>query len=60
MRLNKLKQIREQNFLTQAELAEKSGITRETVNRIENGKGTHVKVARIIASALGVKPQELI
>ena len=55
-----LKELREARFLTQRELAEKSGVGIATVARIE--KGTHSPSFRTIkrlAAALGVEPSDL-
>lgn len=55
-----VKELRESQFLTQRELAEKSGIGVATIVRIE--KGTHSPTFRTIkrlAAALGVEPSEL-
>lgn len=35
---NRLKELRKNRQITQAELAEKSGISRVTINKLENGK----------------------
>lgn len=49
-----LKSVRQQKGLTQAELAEKAGVSRKTVNTIENGVFTpSVIVALLLAQALG-------
>lgn len=48
-----LKSVRQQKGLTQAELAEKAGVSRKTVNTIENGVFTpSVMVALLLAQAL--------
>ena len=47
----KIKEIRESKRLTQEELAEKSGISRQTISAIENGKTKDVKSGTIIAIA---------
>jgi transcriptional regulator with XRE-family HTH domain len=57
----KLKEIRLKNFLSQAELAKKSGVSEATINRIEKGN-THkpaFKTIRDLADALGVEPAEI-
>lgn len=49
-----LKEIREKANLTQAELAEKSGVGRVTISRLETGKlkettfGTLMKLAKVL------------
>ncbi len=61
MELPRLRECRERAFLTQADLAKKSGVAETTINRIENGRhGARISTARKLASALGVTPQELI
>lgn len=55
-----IRELREHAGLTQTELAERSGVSRATVNRIENGKEeTSTKTLEKIASALGVCVEEL-
>ncbi len=59
--LKSLKQIRESQFLTQQELADKAGITRVAVARLESGKvDARFSTLKKLAEALGVKPQELV
>lgn len=55
-----LKEIRENQFITQTELSTKSGVSRDGINRIENGKqkprfSTIIKLAK----ALGVEPGDI-
>lgn len=55
---NKLKDIRLKNEMTQAELAEKSGVSRQTIIGIENGTrvnvntGTLVKLSNVLNCSL--------
>ena len=57
----RIKEIREQVGMTQAELSEKSGLSQEHISRIENGKFTpNVKTADRIASALGVTLMDIL
>lgn len=50
-----LKAVRQEMGLTQAELAERAGVSRKTVNTIENGVFTpSVMVALLLAQALDV------
>ena len=52
-----LKELREQHFLTQEELAKKSGIAAVTINRLENDRQKpSFKTIRKLATALGVEP----
>jgi transcriptional regulator with XRE-family HTH domain len=55
-----LKRLRESRFLTQEELAERSGISRPTIARLESaGDEARLKTIRKLAAALEVEPQEL-
>lgn len=55
-----LRQWRRYRLLTQAELAEKAGITKGTIIRAEAGGNTHFAKIRAIASALDVEPRQLL
>ena len=54
----RVRELREALGLTQAELAERAGVRRATVNRIENAKVTAIdlEVLDKLADALGVEP----
>ena len=57
---NKLKERRTELGLTQAELAEKVGVTRKTVNTVENGVFTPSATLAIkLAKTLGLSVEEL-
>lgn len=57
---NKLKDRRTELGLTQAELAEKVGVTRKTVNTVENGVFTPSATLAIkLAKALGLSVEQL-
>ncbi len=58
----RIKEIRKAKDWTQAELAEKAGVRRATVNRIENAKVTSIdlEVLEKLAKALDVDPGYLI
>lgn len=60
MKLN-LKEIRENKGMTQNELAQKSGVGRITINRIENNRQLDIKTGTIVklANALEVSINEL-
>lgn len=58
--MSRLKTIREQQNLTQEELAEKSGISVRTIQRIESGKDPKGYTLRILAQTFGVKEAELL
>ena len=55
-----LKAVRQEAGLTQGELAERAGVSRKTVNTIENGVFTpSVTVALLMARALDVPLEQL-
>jgi transcriptional regulator with XRE-family HTH domain len=57
----KLKRLREDQVLSQRELARKAGLTQMTVWRLENGfEHAHPQTIRKIADVLGVEPRELL
>lgn len=57
---NRLKDRRSEFGLTQAELAEKVGVTRKTVNTVENGVFTPSATLAIkLAKALGLSVEQL-
>jgi transcriptional regulator with XRE-family HTH domain len=58
----RVKELREALGLTQAELAERAGVRRATVNRIENARVTAIDmdVLERLGDALGVDPALLI
>lgn len=61
VRVRNLRQLREAAFLTQAELAQKAGLTEATVSRIEHGHHEpRISTVRRLATALGVHPRELV
>jgi len=47
----RIKEIREAKGMTQEELENKSGISRQTISAIENGKTNNVKSGTLIALA---------
>ena len=56
-----LRMLRERAFLSQNELAEKSGVSRFTVQRLEAGHGVaHRSTVRKLAAALGCEPINLV
>ena len=60
-KLVRLREVRESQFLTQGELAERSGVSRQTINRLEGGEiEPRFKTIRQLAQALGVEPRRLI
>lgn len=57
----KLREARERQFVTQQELAERTGLTEATISRIENGLNQpRISTVRRLADALGVQPEELV
>jgi len=57
----KLKELRRRRVLTMEELAEKAGVGRNTVWRLEHGvMGAQPHTVRKLAKALGVEPEELV
>ena len=57
----KLQRLREEQVLSQRELARLAGLTHQTVWRFENGStNAHPKTIRKIAEALRVEPKELV
>jgi putative transcriptional regulator len=57
---NRLKDCRSQLGLTQAELAERVGVTRKTVNTVENGVFTPSATLAIkLSQALGLSVEQL-
>jgi len=60
VKLSRLKLLRERKALTQAELAERAGISRITVARLEAGVDEpRPATTRKLAAALGVEPEAL-
>ena len=56
-----VRRLRHERFLSQRELAEKAGVTRITIARIEAGDYIpYPRTIRQLAAALGVLPAELI
>ena len=59
--MEKLKELRKRRVLTMEELAEKAGIGRGTIWRLEHGvMGAQPRTIRKLARALGVEPEELV
>jgi transcriptional regulator with XRE-family HTH domain len=57
----KLQRLREEQVLSQRDLARMAGLTHQTVWRFENGStNAHPQTIRKIAEALGVEPKELV
>ena len=58
--MSKLKEIREKINLTQEELANKSGISVRTIQRIESGNDPKGQTMKILAKTLAIKESELL
>jgi transcriptional regulator with XRE-family HTH domain len=57
----KLRELRRRKVLTLEELAEKAGVGRNTVWRLEHGvMGAQPRTIRKLAKALDVEPEELV
>ena len=56
-----LRELRERAFLSQEELAERSGISRSTISGLERGarKKPYPRTIRKLAKALRCKPQDI-
>ena len=60
-KLTRLKDVRQRKALTQRQLAERAGVNRVTIARIETGKDEPFPTTvRKVADALGVEPEELL
>jgi HTH-type transcriptional regulator, competence development regulator len=56
-----LRELRRRKVLTMEELAEKAGVGRNTIWRLEHGvMGAQPRTIRKLARALGVEPEELV
>jgi len=59
--VERLRELRREQVLSLRELEEKSGVSYNTIWRLEDGRqGAHPRTIRKLADALGVKPAELI
>ena len=57
----KLQKLRQRRLWLISDLADKSGVHRNTISKLENGKGgAYPGTIRKLAGALGVDPTELI
>jgi len=59
IKLSRFRAIGERKALTQVELAELAGISRETVVKIEGGLEPRPPTIRKLAASLGVDPSDL-
>ncbi len=60
VKLHNVRHFREQAILTQDELAEKAGVSRVTVVRLEAGEDARPATIRKVAAALGIEPRDLV
>ena len=61
VKLTRLKDVRQRKALTQQQLAERAGVNRVTIARIEGGKDEPFPTTvRKVADALGVEPEDLL
>jgi transcriptional regulator with XRE-family HTH domain len=59
--VERLKELRTERVLSLRELEERSGVSYNSIWRIEDGRqGAHPRTIRKLAEALGVDPKELI
>lgn len=58
--MSKLKEIREKHNLTQEELADKSGVSVRTIQRIESGNEPKGHTLKSLANTLEIKEQDLL
>jgi transcriptional regulator with XRE-family HTH domain len=59
--VERLKELRRERVLSLRELEEKSGVSYNTIWRLEDGRqGAHPRTIRRLADALGVEPGQLI
>jgi transcriptional regulator with XRE-family HTH domain len=59
--VERLKELRREQVLSLRELEQKSGVSYNTIWRLEDGRqGAHPRTVRRLAEALGVEPKELI
>lgn len=56
----RLKQLRAQRVMTITQLAEKAGVSKNTISKAERGGSVYPSSVHKIASALGVEPSELV
>ena len=59
--LRRLREIRESQYLSQEDLAERSGVSRVSISKLEQGRiQARFVTTRKLASALDVDPDELV
>lgn len=61
LELRNLRRLRLERLLSQADLAERSGVAESTINRLEQGKeAARFVTVRKLGAALGVDPRQLL
>jgi transcriptional regulator with XRE-family HTH domain len=55
-----LRRLRTLAALSQADLAERAGVQRQTINRLEHGGDAQPSTVRKLAAALNCRPRDLI
>jgi len=58
--MDKLKELRRRRVLTIEALADKAGVSKNTISKAERGGSIYPSSVHKIASALGVEPQDLL
>jgi transcriptional regulator with XRE-family HTH domain len=60
MDLPRLRLVRQESVMSQEELAERSGVARDTISKLETGRrGAYPSTIRKLAASLDVQPQML-
>lgn len=59
VKVPRLKALRDKRALSQQELADRSGVSRTTILKLEGGRNAWPQTVRKLARALGVDPAEL-
>ena len=60
MELPRLRLVRQESVMSQEELAERSGVARDTISKLETGRrGAYPSTIRKLAAGLEVRPQIL-
>lgn len=59
VKVTRLTAVRTERALTMRELAEKAGVSLNTVYRLEHGEDGHLSTIRKLAETLGVEPPAL-